>query len=351
MKYIVYLTKNKSSIIDGQNRIYVGIHKTENPQIFDGYLGCGIYSNQFNTFKYPKSPLGIAVKKYGAKSFERTTLFVCDKLENAVSFLKGIVNDDFINANYTYNYIKPTDGLFKPIYQFDYNVLKKKWDTLLECCDFYGYSPNRFKINRMFLKSFWSSKDKIDKLDLTRQDLPLYLYNKSGKLVREINSKAKAKLFFEVTDKELINLINHQIFYKGYYISNKMTDLFIIKPRRVYHKQTFYVYKKDGEFLGKYFGKEVMKVINTHSWKKIYNIFNLNNNWYKDFYITLEPVDKVPEKSFGIKIDVYDSFGNFIETMKSLSATKEKYKLKAVELKNIQLGEKHIGDYIFKYSK
>ena len=43
MKYIVYLTTNLKSQIDGINRIYVGVHGTENPNIFDGYIGCGIY--------------------------------------------------------------------------------------------------------------------------------------------------------------------------------------------------------------------------------------------------------------------------------------------------------------------
>ncbi|MGN0966101.1 MAG: hypothetical protein ACI4OP_00695 [Candidatus Coprovivens sp.] len=37
MKYIVYLTEN---IVN--NKIYVGVHKTENPDIFDGYYGEGV---------------------------------------------------------------------------------------------------------------------------------------------------------------------------------------------------------------------------------------------------------------------------------------------------------------------
>ncbi len=36
MNYIVYKTTNK---ING--KIYVGVHRT-NPDIFDGYIGCGV---------------------------------------------------------------------------------------------------------------------------------------------------------------------------------------------------------------------------------------------------------------------------------------------------------------------
>ena len=42
MKYIVYLTKNKKSKINGQYRIYIGVHATEHPEVFDGYIGCGV---------------------------------------------------------------------------------------------------------------------------------------------------------------------------------------------------------------------------------------------------------------------------------------------------------------------
>ena len=45
MKYIVYLTKNLKSCINGNYRIYIGVHKTEDPSIFDGYLGDGCYIN------------------------------------------------------------------------------------------------------------------------------------------------------------------------------------------------------------------------------------------------------------------------------------------------------------------
>ena len=40
MEYIVYLTNN---IIN--NKIYVGVHKTEDSNIFDGYYGNGLIIN------------------------------------------------------------------------------------------------------------------------------------------------------------------------------------------------------------------------------------------------------------------------------------------------------------------
>ena len=55
MKYIVYLTTNLNSKINGINRIYIGVHKTENPEIFDGYIGCGVNIYKASSYMYPKT--------------------------------------------------------------------------------------------------------------------------------------------------------------------------------------------------------------------------------------------------------------------------------------------------------
>ena len=78
MKYIVYLTTNLKSEINGHKKIYIGVHKTENPDIFDGYIGCGVYINQPSTYMYPKTPFQYAVKKYGTGAFIRTVLYEYD---------------------------------------------------------------------------------------------------------------------------------------------------------------------------------------------------------------------------------------------------------------------------------
>lgn len=51
MKYIVYQTIN---VIN--NKIYIGVHKTKNPDIFDGYVGCGCSIHEPNMYNNPKTP-------------------------------------------------------------------------------------------------------------------------------------------------------------------------------------------------------------------------------------------------------------------------------------------------------
>lgn len=49
MKYIVYKT---TCLVN--NKIYIGVHGTENPEIFDGYIGDGISSYFTYYIKHPK---------------------------------------------------------------------------------------------------------------------------------------------------------------------------------------------------------------------------------------------------------------------------------------------------------
>ena len=116
MKYIVYLTTNKKSKINGLNRIYVGVHGTKDPNIFDGYLGDSVRTNQASTYKYPKTPFQCAVKKYGVSAFERVTLFVFNTAEEAYAKEHEIVNEEFVNQSHTYNTFEEK---IETLYQFD----------------------------------------------------------------------------------------------------------------------------------------------------------------------------------------------------------------------------------------
>jgi len=96
MKYIVYCTRNNKN-----SKIYIGVHGTEDPQSFDGYIGCGIYSNN-KVFK-ADTAFKHAVKKYGASSFTRITLAIMDSQEAAYELERQLVTEDFVRRRDTYN--------------------------------------------------------------------------------------------------------------------------------------------------------------------------------------------------------------------------------------------------------
>lgn len=355
MKYIVFITINNKSKINGLKRIYVGVHQTEHPDMFDGYLGNGVYANQFASFKYPKTPFQCAVKKYGADAFERITLFIYDNEQDAYNKVSEILTEDFTIQDHVYN-MEITDNI--PINQFDIKgKLVKKWNSVRDASNFYGYPSSKFITSAnskcTLVDSFWSVKDSIN----TKEYIPkpnshyTYIYSLSGKLLREFSTQFKCAEFLNCTKEDIAFAIKSQIPIGKYYVSNKVTDEFKAKPRRAGINRTYYVYKESGEFVGKFIGKKVMNAIKLHSWAKIQNIFSYNNNWYKDFYISLEPIDKVPLKIKNFKLDVFDKYGNFIESLSSPKEAREKYNITPSRLKNIRLGDRYFDDYIFKYSK
>lgn len=101
MKYIVYKTTN---LING--KIYIGVHRT-NPDIFDGYIGCGVTHKDKK--KKAKKGFPKAVQKYGYDNFKRETLFEFPDTEQgreqAYKKEKEIVNISFIKRKDTYNLI------------------------------------------------------------------------------------------------------------------------------------------------------------------------------------------------------------------------------------------------------
>ena len=117
MKYIVYQTTNIKN-----NKIYIGVHKTENPEVFDGYIGCGIRLNNPSSYMNPFTPLQFAVKKYGTSNFKRIILATFDVIDDAFELEKQLVNQIFINRKDTYNAKLGGIGgssFYKKINQFD----------------------------------------------------------------------------------------------------------------------------------------------------------------------------------------------------------------------------------------
>ena len=83
MKFTVYKITNTLN-----DKIYVGVHKTENPH--DSYMGSG---------KIIKD----AIAKYGKHNFKKEVMFIFDSLQEALDKEREIVTFEFIENSYTYN--------------------------------------------------------------------------------------------------------------------------------------------------------------------------------------------------------------------------------------------------------
>lgn len=358
MKYIVFCTINQKD-----NRILIGVHGTNDPSMFDGYIGDNVYINQNSTFMYPKTPFQCAVKKYGVQSFKRITLYIYENYREAQSKYSQIVTNDFIEQDFTYNgydeymFTSP-EGHESPIYQFTLDgTLVKEWKSLNDIVQFYNKTSPKFAhaiiTRHMFIGYYWSFDKSIDVEKYNPKDLNkvTHLYTLGGKWLKEFTSLEDCAEFLGVDIKTILESVKTQYRIGNYYVSNALTDLFIPKARRQCLHTRFYLYKNK-EFIGEYIGKDLLRVIKETSWTKLRNRIN-DGGWWGDFYISLSKIseDEIPErKKREIRIDVYTKYGDFIESINSIKEVREKYNIPSAKMKRIQQGDKYFGEYIFKYN-
>lgn len=134
MKWILYQT-----ICLANKKIYIGYHNTEDPDVFDGYLGCGVYIQRPSSYKKRETPFQCAVEKYGPDQFWRSTLVIVDTKEEVAKLEALIVNEDFIKRKDTYN-IKLggeggcPDGWGVKVYMYDSDGnFIKEFESAFEC--------------------------------------------------------------------------------------------------------------------------------------------------------------------------------------------------------------------------
>ena len=365
-KYIVYLTRNKKEQINGINRIYIGVHETENPEIFDGYIGCGVYVQQPSTYKYPKTPFQYAVKKYGTESFTRQILFIYDNEDDAYKKEEELVDINFLKLDYTYNACLGGKHYYnyKKLFQFNLKgELIKEWKYSKEAYEFYGLPMEKFEYaihdKHPLVDSLWATSEKINITEYSTktwgEPKVTHLYSKGGKWLKEFLSRKDCAEYIGSSENAVSKAIfNQSLIKKEYYVSDFLVDLFIPKPRIQYFKSKFYIYNIESKkLIFEGIGKEIMPIIKLNSWSGISDIFRYKNGFYKEYYLSLEKIDNIPEKenNKSIKVDIYDKYGTFIETLNSVKLVKEKYNIPSSKIKNLEMGDRYFGDFIFKYHK
>ena len=90
-KHTVYLITNLKN-----SKIYVGVHSTKNAM--DDYMGSGYH-------------LKFSQKKYGIENFKKEIIAIFDNRKDALELEKGIVNEDFVKRDDTYNLMRGGNGI------------------------------------------------------------------------------------------------------------------------------------------------------------------------------------------------------------------------------------------------
>lgn len=206
MYYIVYETTN---LING--KLYVGVHKTEDPDIFDGYIGCGV--SKKDQKKHINIGFPAAVHKYGYDNFSRKILFTYpDTLAGMMAAYDKeaeIVNEEWVRSDLNYNLV--VGGQFRL-----YKNLKKKvsqygldgkfiryWDSIAEAAialkiDASNISMcinGRYKYSGDYQWKLYS-EDTSNIEAVNAKERTIYQFDLQGNLLKVWKSSADAAVMF-----------------------------------------------------------------------------------------------------------------------------------------------------------
>lgn len=349
MKYIIYCTTCTEN-----GKIYIGVHKTENPDVFDGYLGNGLKLGW--SIKNPHTAFQHAVKKYGYSKFKRAVLYVFDTAEEAFQKEAEIVNFDFVKRKDNYNTslggISP-GCVYDKLYQYDLKgKFIREWDSVREAIEHYGCYSDRFnqciKNKRSAFNCYWT-KEYFAHLDITDYRLSahseIYCYSENGDFIKMFENVKDIMEEFKFTKASIEDACSHKRPIKGYYFLNANQNIInIIKIRN-------YVYNLTDKSISKYKNGKLIQTypsinqaakenhISTTEIKR--SITSNEGIWsygYSDNFVN-------NSKPVGIKIEQYDLSGNYIKTWNSLSqCAKEHPKVKEV----LCGGRNHTHGFTFK---
>lgn len=336
-KYIVYKTTN---IVN--NKIYIGVHKTFNPDKFDGYIGCGVYSTQPYTYNNAKTHFQYAVKKYGPENFKRSTLAVFETEEEAYALEEQLVNEDFLNRDDVYNMVLGGYGGYYisnrvKVFQYDTNGnYITEYDSMAIAADSLNLASYTSISTAVLLKckarNFFFSTTKVDKLDLTDYNLgdnhavKIYIYNLDGTFYKEFQTQTKCSTELKCSIETIRNSYQNGIaIQKKYFASTVKSDTY--DKARIIYVKTRPVYKYDsstGDFLEEYNSQQEAELKNPNSnISKAIKTNSSDENGFRWMLVKLENVNS-SRKNKAKPVGKFDLQGNLVHEYKSATeASKE----------------------------
>lgn len=331
MKYIVYQTINLVS-----NKTYIGVHKTKNPDIFDGYLGNGVTISSPGSYMKPTTPFQYAVKKYGTSSFKRTIIKVCNTADEAFLLEAGIVDYDFIKRKDTYNVALGGGGgnqAFVKINQFDTNGrLIKEWDSIIEASEFLGVCHTAiyraYKEKGSCKNFFWSTERLIDISEYTHfKGTICYKYDSvSGKCVDIYNSIPEAARNNNTSESSLQRAIKGGYKVGDFYYSSKLLEEYNGKPKVSLKNKILYVYSLKGDFITELKSpKEICAFFSLNAINGVIVALRMGRP-FKGCQLSLERVEKLKEvidkRNTKKRVGRYSLGGDLLEEFESIEQAK-----------------------------
>lgn len=332
-KTIVYLTTNVKN-----NKIYIGIHNTENPDKFDGYLGCGVNIYKPSTILHPKTPFQYAVKKYGFDSFVRTTLKVFDSREEALKLEKFLVDESFIIREDTYNVViggGDPPKFDKIVYQYDIhgNYIKEHLNILSAQKEIGLKEGISIAITYKTLSGgyLWSF-EKTNKLNLkdykiVTQNKPLYVYSLQGEFIKKYNSISEFCKKNKVTLGPVQRAIIGKTKVRGYYVSDIKLDRFV-KEKTKKSTSAVYQYSLDGTFIQEFSScLEAQRVLGK-GYSQIAAKLKLGNPICGEYQWSRTKVSKMQNKikyDSAKKVGQFDLNGNLIKVFDTVRECRKEF--------------------------
>lgn len=361
MEYIVYLTINLENY-----KKYIGVHKTENSNIFDGYLGCGVERNWPSSYKRSKTPFQYAVNKYGVDKFHRITLAVFNNEDDAYSLEEVLVDAKWISRTDTYNVALGGKGVnFNSIecfqYDFEGNFIQA-YDSYAQAAELNGCSYNAISraitYKRSSMNSLWTNI-KVEKLNvedfhIDNMNRIVYEYSLDGEFIRTYDSVNDIIDELGITRSSINRAIQGKYSISGKYYTTEFVEKFIPIKNVSIRDSKIYVYTSNGDFYKEFDSPlSCARFFGDKTSSSISSTIRLGR-LYKGYQISLEkvPCMKNYDKVNVIKkkqLDQFDLDGNYIKTWESTTAAIRVY---GTGVKQVALGrQKQCHNYIWKYKE